>query len=351
LGGVTQLNYVYNIAEANTVEIYAEFEGNNQYSKSNTCLIENVDGVLQSNCYNKILLIQDDSSFQNLIVSVVLSEMGVGTGSLESILTNQADSTDFANFEDLLLEALQDELDLGNTDLSMQEMLELLEDPSLAVNYKTSQPKTTTNLDSDGDGIPDSLDQCDYQKETFNNYIDFDGCPDTKPPTPNINIRNTVSDYDNDGIPDYRDECMYIKENYNGYEDTDGCLDIKPIITTIPTPTTPTKSIPSFVDPNKDPKNYVKRYVTEESYKKWYDGNYPEYAFHEALGITKTQFNNLVKEVKNENSSPPEKPQIKKQQCGDGTELVNGICQLTTIEEEEIVEKVKQKFCFLWWCW
>jgi len=140
LGEATQLNHLYNLAEANTVEIYAEFEGNNQYSKSNTCLIENVDGVLQSNCYNNILSIQDDSSFENLIMSVLLSEIGVdieGTDSLESILTNQANSMDVGNFEDLLLEALQDELDLGNTDLSMKQMLELLDDPSLASQYQS----------------------------------------------------------------------------------------------------------------------------------------------------------------------------------------------------------------------
>ncbi len=152
LGQVSELNYLYNIAEANTVEIYAEFVGDNQYSKSNTCLIENVDGVLQSKCYNKILSIQDDSSFENLIMSVVLGEMGIDSNnmdSLQSILTNQADSTDAANFEDLLLEALQDELDLGDIDLTMEQMLELIDDPSLADNYQTSpasqpSPQITT---------------------------------------------------------------------------------------------------------------------------------------------------------------------------------------------------------------
>jgi len=161
-------------------------------------LIENVDGVLQENCNNKILSIQDDSSFENLIMSMVLSEMGVttnGADSLESILANQADSTDVATFEDFLLEALQDELDLGDTDLSMQEMLDLLEDPSLAALYDTSN---------------------DYSKPSQSS-------------SSSSSISNTVSDYDNDGIPDYRDECMYIKENYNGYEDTDGCLDFKPL--------------------------------------------------------------------------------------------------------------------------
>ena len=198
-GGATQLNHIYNIAEANTVEVYAEFVGNNKYSKSKTCLIENVDGVRQENCNNRILSIQDDSSFKNLIVSTVLNEMGVSTSgvdSLESILSNQADTTDAANFENFLLKSLQDELELGNTDLSITEMLELLENPSLATKYNTSPSYPTTTVPK---------------------------------PTPKI---TTNLDYDNDGIPDFRDKCKYVKENYNGYEDTDGCLDIKPIITT-----------------------------------------------------------------------------------------------------------------------
>lgn len=36
--------------------------------------------------------------------------------------------------------------------------------------------------DSDGDGIPDSRDQCPDQPETYNGYQDGDGCPDRIPP-------------------------------------------------------------------------------------------------------------------------------------------------------------------------
>jgi len=30
-----------------------------------------------------------------------------------------------------------------------------------------------------------------------------------------------------------------------------------------------------FVDPNKDPRSYIKRYLTEEDYKDWFNRNYP----------------------------------------------------------------------------
>ncbi len=65
--------------------------------------------------------------------------------------------------------------------------------PNKSVLYKSkfvagdSQSSGTSvsksSLDSDGDGIDDRIDFCDYQKETFNGYLDSDGCPDTEPKT------------------------------------------------------------------------------------------------------------------------------------------------------------------------
>jgi len=165
--------------------------------------------------------------------------------------------------------------------------------------------------DSDGDGIPDSRDKCKSVKENYNGYQDTDGCPDIKPVSPITkstieDIRKLLEDSDGDGIIDSRDKCKFVKENYNGYQDTDGCPDIKPV-----TRTFPEKKIPAqFVDPSKDPKLYVQRYVAEESYRTWFEKNYPDYTFHEALGITKDQFDNLSKEIKNSNSEPQEKIEV-----------------------------------------
>jgi len=71
--------------------------------------------------------------------------------------------------------------------------------------------------DSDNDGILDSSDQCPNQDETFNGYLDSDGCPDTIPD----------DDYDDDGIKNSRDECPNQAENFNNYQDSDGCPDEK----------------------------------------------------------------------------------------------------------------------------
>jgi|APSaa5957512535_1039671.scaffolds.fasta_scaffold07381_7 hypothetical protein len=40
---------------------------------------------------------------------------------------------------------------------------------------------STSDVDSDGDGILDNADECRTQRETFNGYLDSDGCPDGTP--------------------------------------------------------------------------------------------------------------------------------------------------------------------------
>ncbi|QLJ52510.1 MAG: hypothetical protein Sv326_0335 [Candidatus Fermentimicrarchaeum limneticum] len=59
---------------------------------------------------------------------------------------------------------------------------------------------SVSDIDSDGDGVPDSIDQCPQLPETFNGYQDDDGCPDQVP----------VVDTDKDGIPDSQDNCPYV---------------------------------------------------------------------------------------------------------------------------------------------
>ena len=66
-------------------------------------------------------------------------------------------------------------------------------------------------LDTDGDGIPDNIDQCPLEPEDFDGFEDEDGCPDP--------------DNDGDGIPDHLDKCPNEPETYNGFEDEDGCPD------------------------------------------------------------------------------------------------------------------------------
>ena len=67
----------------------------------------------------------------------------------------------------------------------------------------------------------------------------------------------------------------------------------------------PEKEIPAaFVDISKDKKFYVERYVTESSYKNWFEDNYSDYTFYEALDISKSELDKLIAEIEKENSEP-----------------------------------------------
>lgn len=63
--------------------------------------------------------------------------------------------------------------------------------------------------DTDGDGFPDSIDQCPTVKEDGKPPFPDDGCPDL--------------DQDDDGILDKDDKCPTVPEDMDGVEDEDGC--------------------------------------------------------------------------------------------------------------------------------
>jgi hypothetical protein len=75
--------------------------------------------------------------------------------------------------------------------------------------YALSNAKV--RVDSDGDGVPDDVDQCPDVPEDKDGFQDEDGCPDY--------------DNDNDGIYDLQDKCPNEPEDFDGFEDSDGCPD------------------------------------------------------------------------------------------------------------------------------
>jgi OmpA-OmpF porin, OOP family len=65
--------------------------------------------------------------------------------------------------------------------------------------------------DRDGDGIPDSIDQCKTVPEDKDGFEDADGCPEV--------------DNDRDEVLDAVDKCPLDPEDKDGFEDVDGCPD------------------------------------------------------------------------------------------------------------------------------
>ena len=57
------------------------------------------------------------------------------------------------------------------------------------------------------------------------------------------------------------------------------------------------KPMLSFVDVNKDPRHYIRRYLTELKYRKWFDRNHPDYKIYEAVGLSKSEYQNITKEL------------------------------------------------------
>ncbi len=57
------------------------------------------------------------------------------------------------------------------------------------------------------------------------------------------------------------------------------------------------KKIEDFVDPDKDPGSYLKRYLLEEKYKDWFDRNYPDQTIYEAVGLNEWDYNEMKKKL------------------------------------------------------
>ena len=64
-------------------------------------------------------------------------------------------------------------------------------------------------LDNDGDGVDDEVDECPNDAEDLDEFRDEDGCPDL--------------DNDADGIQDDEDTCPSVSEDRDSYQDDDGC--------------------------------------------------------------------------------------------------------------------------------
>jgi len=57
------------------------------------------------------------------------------------------------------------------------------------------------------------------------------------------------------------------------------------------------KKIEDFVDPDKDPRSYLRRYLLEEKYKDWFDRNYPNQTIYEAVGLNEWDYNEMKKKL------------------------------------------------------
>lgn len=106
------------------------------------------------------------------------------------------------------------------------------------------------------------------------------------------------------------------------------------------------KGIPSFVDPNKDPMYYIRRYLHEPKYKDWFDRNYPEYKIYEAVGISKYEFDSVLNTLEDEPQSTHsfkiEEPELEKQKESFDKSKINELKSTEEIPKNNFQE-YKQK--------
>ena len=63
------------------------------------------------------------------------------------------------------------------------------------------------------------------------------------------------------------------------------------------------KKILSFVDPDKNPHEYLKRYLKESKYKDWFNRNYPDHTIYDAVGLSISDYLAVKRELFPESES------------------------------------------------
>jgi len=66
------------------------------------------------------------------------------------------------------------------------------------------------------------------------------------------------------------------------------------------------KKTEDFVDPNKDPRSYIKRYILEEKYREWFDRNYPDNTIYNAVGLNEWDYNEIKKKFSSDQTTDDE---------------------------------------------
>ena len=73
----------------------------------------------------------------------------------------------------------------------------------------------------------------------------------------------------------------------------------------------------NFVDPKKDPHEYLKRYLKEPKYKDWFNRNFPNYTIYDAVGLSISDYLSMKRELF------PELETINEEELNEGKKSAN----------------------------
>jgi hypothetical protein len=127
---------------------------------------------------------------------------GTISGSQLTLQSSTATFTGWYASSGIKLDIVFDDATIGITQLSPTGFTP----PAFTPEDEPTQP-TQEEKDSDGDGIPDNVDECIGLLEDYYGENEEDGCPE--------------KDSDGDSFYDYEDKCIYDTEDFIGIED--GC--------------------------------------------------------------------------------------------------------------------------------
>jgi len=143
--------------ESNTVEIFAVFEGDETSERTDTCVMKsftvpNYDGTSMTKqseekyCRNNQLAISGlDNDASGLFKSVIISQLVGGMGTNSDLITSFAGDGEINQSETLQLKDMLLGLDpikektAGNSDMSLEEIFNLIENPTSVIEKKVNE--------------------------------------------------------------------------------------------------------------------------------------------------------------------------------------------------------------------
>ncbi|RZD37647.1 MAG: hypothetical protein CXT78_15845 [Thaumarchaeota archaeon] len=145
--GAKQLNKFINALEKGTVEVYAVFEEDSTFKKSDTCTTSfNADGN-RIYCKNNVLVISGESTEEKILGFLLEDKSENNDEKLFSMLSGDGISNeDISSLEEMLMGSTPiQQQNLDNQDMSLDEIFTLLEEPNYFDNFDQI---TSGNFDS-----------------------------------------------------------------------------------------------------------------------------------------------------------------------------------------------------------
>jgi len=93
-----------------------------------------------------------------------------------------------------------------------------------------------------------------------------------------------------------------------------------------------------FVDPKKDPRDYLKRYLKQPKYKDWFNRNYPDYKIYDAVGLSLSDYQKIKRTLFPESEIINEKELNKEKKPAD-TNFKQTITQETKTSFNEFIDE------------